>query len=198
MRDHYYSRDPQSAHKTHEFHTEIGGREFTFTTDSGVFSKLGVDYGTRVLLESLPLPLSGDVLDVGCGYGPIGIAVAVASPKARVTMIDVNRRAIELCRLNAEKNGVSGVSVLESDGLSQLTGRAFDWVLTNPPIRAGKRTVYRLLREVSAHLREGGEFWLVIQKKQGAPSAVKKLRTLFADVSIASRHKGYNVIRCIR
>lgn len=194
--DHYYSRNPISERDKREFSTDIRGRTLTFSTDASVFSKKGVDYGTRLLIEALPLPLEGDVLDLGCGYGPIGIAVALWSPRSRVVMADVNRRALELCRHNAKRNGVEQVTVLESDGLKALEHLSFDWVVTNPPIRAGKRVVYRLFEETRTHLRESGQFWLVIQKKQGAPSAIKKLQSLFSDVTVAVRSKGYAVIRC--
>lgn len=196
MSDHYYSRNPDSTRDLREIRAQIHGRMFTFTTDSSVFAKRAVDYGTLTLIERLPLPLDGTVLDVGCGYGPIGLTVASLSPNANVTMVDVNRRALDLCRLNAKRNGVGVVEIVESDGLSELIGRQFDWVITNPPIRAGKRVVYRIFEEAHDHLRPNGEFWLVIQKKQGAPSAITKLQTLFSQVEIVARDKGYNIIRC--
>lgn len=197
MSDHYYSRDPKSESDVREIRAEIRGRTLTFATDSSVFAKRGIDYGTRALIERLPLPLNGTVLDVGCGYGVIGLTVASFSPETNVTMVDVNRRALELCRSNAERNRLGDrVDILESDGLSALAERDFDWILTNPPIRAGKSVVHRIFEEASCHLRENGQFWLVIQKKQGAPSAVKKLKTLFSAVDIVARDKGYAVIQC--
>lgn len=196
MHDHYYSRDPESERDLREFDTDIRGRTFTFMTDASVFSRRGIDYGTYALIERLPLPLQGDVLDLGCGYGPIGLSVAVFSPEASVTLVDINRRALELCRINAEKNGLDPMEVVLSDGVSALPGRYFHWIITNPPIRAGKRIVYRLFEQAYERLQESGEFWLVIHKKQGAPSALKKLQTLFPEVMVVARDKGYRIIRC--
>lgn len=196
MNDHYYSSDPKSEHDPRTWRTGIKGRPFTFTTDSSVFAKRGLDYGTRLLIEALPLPLRGTVLDMGCGYGPIGLAIKAFSPQAMVTLSDVNRRALDLCRKNAAKNGLASVEIVESDGLAALHGRSFDWIVTNPPVRAGKKVVYRLFEETAAHLSGDGEFWLVMRKKQGAPSALKKLATLFTGVTVVTRGKGYTVIRC--
>lgn len=196
MHDHYYSSDPESERDLRQFDVEIRGRTLTFMTDASVFSRHSIDYGTRALIERLPLPLQGDVLDLGCGYGPIGLSVAAFSPGASVTLVDVNRRALELCEVNAKKNGLDDVKVALSDGISALPGRHFHWIITNPPIRAGKRVVYRLFEQACERLLESGEFWLVIQKKQGAPSALKKLQTLFSEVTVVARDKGYRIIRC--
>lgn len=195
--DHYYSHTPKSEHDIRVIHAQLRSRPFTFMTDSSVFSKRGVDYGTRALIKHLPLPMVGAVLDVGCGYGPIGLIVAALSPQAEVTMVDVNRRALELCRKNAEKNNTEHVEIMESDGLCALEGRRFNYVLTNPPVRAGKRVIYRIFEQVSAQLHSRGEFWLVMHKKQGAPSAIKKLQTHFSEVTVIAREKGYAVIRCL-
>lgn len=196
MNEHYYSRNPKSEHDLHEFHTDVLGRKFHFTTDASVFARRMIDYGTRTLIEHLPFPLSGHVLDVGCGYGPIGLTVAALSPEAAVTMVDVNKRALELSRINAVRNKIEQVEILESNALAAVGERYFDWILTNPPIRAGKRVVYSIFEEARQHLRSQGQFWLVIQKKQGAPSAIKKLETLFVNVDVVVRSKGYFVIRC--
>lgn len=196
MNEHYYSRNPKSTHDLREFNTEISGIKFHFTTDASVFAKRMIDYGTRLLIEHLPFPLYGNVLDVGCGYGPIGLTVAALSPEAAVTMIDVNKRALELSRLNAVHNKIDHVEILESDGLAAVSERHFDWILTNPPIRAGKRVVHSIFEQARQHLSSQGQFWLVIQKKQGAPSAIKKLETLFTNVDVVGRSKGYAIIRC--
>lgn len=196
MADHYFTADPESRHDEREIDFDVFGRRLSFVTDAGVFSKHALDFGTRLLISQLPHPLEGYVLDVGCGYGPIGIAIKALSPGAFVTMVDVNRRALELTEQNARRNGLSGVEVVASDGLRAVKDRTFDWIVTNPPVRAGKRIVYRIFEESFHHLSETGQFWLVMRKKQGAPSAVKKLHTLFSEVTIAHRAKGYAVIRC--
>nr|MDA8353468.1 methyltransferase [Bacillota bacterium] len=148
MTDHYYSKNPGAASHKQVVTSVLKGKTFRFLTDAGVFSKRGVDFGTRLLIETAELPEKGTILDLGCGYGPVGIACAQAAPGCQVTMVDPNRRALELARQNAKENGVDQrVEVLESDGFQELQERRFDCVLTNPPIRAGKETVYRLFRE---------------------------------------------------
>ena len=196
MNDYYFTGEPASASRPQEAQFVYGGHTLYFTTDSGVFSKGELDKGTATLLCALP-PLSGDVLDMGCGWGAMGIAVAKACPDARVTMADVNRRAIELARDNAQRNSAD-VTVLESDGFSGLSGSLFDSILSNPPIRAGKQVIYAIFREAAAHLREGGCMYLVIRKQQGAPSALTFLRGIYADVSVIEKSGGFWVLRAAK
>jgi 16S rRNA (guanine1207-N2)-methyltransferase len=138
------------------------------------------------------------VLDVGCGYGPIGISAAHLAPKGHVTMLDINSRAVELARENALHNGIRNVTVMESDVLSALEGQKFDVILTNPPIRAGKAIVHQIFEEAYRHLNEGGTLWVVIQKKQGAPSAAAKLESLFPVVEEVGKDKGYRIMRATK
>lgn len=199
MSDHYYSRTPNagSDRKIHE--AVLRGRTFRFMTDSGVFSKTGVDYGSRVLIETMELPEDASVLDVGCGYGPIGLAAAAVVPSGHVTMIDINERAVQLARDNAALNGLSErVTVLQSDLFEALEGRRFDVILTNPPIRAGKSVVHRIFEEGYALLKPGGSMWVVIQKKQGAPSAAAKLEEVFGNVREMGKDKGYRILRAVK
>lgn len=198
MADHYYSKKPAVEHDLQTIETKLRGRTFTFTTDAGVFSKHGVDFGSRLLIESLELESNADVLDVGCGYGPIGLAAAVIAGDGHVVMVDINERAVELAQRNAEANGIRNVTILQSDLLELVKERQFDAVLTNPPIRAGKETVHRIFEEAHDVLRPGGSLWIVIQKKQGAPSALKKLETIYSDVQEVNRDKGYKIYRAKR
>ena len=191
--DQYYTREPSSASAPAACAFLYRGHSFAMRTDAGVFSKGALDDGTRLLLDALP-ELSGDVLDLGCGWGPIGIAVKKTWPGVRVTMADVNLRALELARHNAASAGVEA-EILESDGFSALAGRSFDCVITNPPIRAGKQVIYRMFADAAKALREDGALWLVIRKQQGADSAEKHLKTIFADVSVQAKAKGYRVYR---
>ena len=193
MNDQYFTREPGSASRPVPCSFSYRGCALTFETDSGVFSRGELDEGSRLLLDALP-PLRGPVLDVGCGWGALGVSIARANPEARVTMGDVNLRALELCRKNAERNGTS-VRVLESDGLSALAGETFDTVVTNPPIRAGKQVVYRILAEALGALNPGGSLYLVIRKQQGAESCLRYLKSLGAGAERVSRSAGYWVIR---
>ena len=156
-----------------------------------------MDTGTRLLLEALPEEMHGDVLDLGCGWGVIGISIARKWPETRVTMADVNTRALDLSRENAKQNR-AGVTCVESDGMAALQGRTFDAVVTNPPIRAGKQVIYKMFADAAESLTPGGALYLVIRKQQGAESCVKYLQTIYGSVEKLDRSGGFWVIRAIR
>ena len=193
MNDHYYTENPNSAHDEREVTIRILGLELRFTTDAGTFSRDGLDRGTEVLLEALP-PMTGHVLDLGCGWGAIGVSVARANPGCRVVMADVNRRALQLSRDNLERNHTTA-EVIESDGMAQVLDRTFDAVITNPPIRAGKQVIYKMFADAAAHLNQGGALYLVIRKQQGAESCVKYLKTLFGQVEKLDKSGGFWVLK---
>lgn len=195
MSDHYYTPKPIVDHDRRRIETELRGRMFTFVTDAGVFSKEGVDFGSKLLIETMDIPQDAVVLDVGCGYGPIGLTAAALAVHGSVTMIDINERAVELAKENARLNRMERAEILQSDLFSALQGRTFTRILTNPPIRAGKEIVHRIFSESVQHLSCGGQLWVVIQKKQGAPSAFAKLQTLFAHVEEVVKAKGYRIYR---
>lgn len=199
MSDHYYSNKPQSASRRQAFDIALRGFQFRFTSDAGVFSRDGVDYGSRVLIEHMEISPKARVLDIGCGYGPIGLTAARLAPQGHVTMIDINERAVELARLNAEANGIHNVAFAPSDLFSAVKGETYDVILSNPPIRAGKAVVHQLFTESWNYLKPGGATWVVIQNKQGAPSARAKLEELYGvdQVSEVGKDKGYRIYRCI-
>lgn len=169
-----------------------------FQTDHGVFSRNEVDEGSRLLIESISFQRGGTMLDLGCGYGVVGIALAAAIPDWQVWMVDINARAVELSRYNAKVNGVeSRVHVLQSDGCSALSSDlSFDAIALNPPIRAGKSVVFGLYQEAVERLKDGGTLYVVIQKKQGAASSEKRLLELGFEVSVVAKDKGYRVYAC--
>ena len=160
---------------------------FSFYTDNGVFSKKGLDFGTRTLLENLPL-LSGDILDLGCGYGPIGIYL---SKNANVDMIDVNERSIALTLKNAELNNTK-VNAFISNGYENIS-RKYDYIVTNPPIRVGKKILYDLLFNAKNYLKEDGKLYLVVNKDQGAKTLVNDLKKQYI-VNIIIKNKGFYII----
>ena len=190
----YFAHDPESLSREKAFRLDWKGRSFSFITDNGVFSKGELDTGTAVLLNALPESFSGRLLDLGCGWGPVGVLAGAGWPQARVTMADVNPRALALARRNAEQNGVRAEAVL-SNGFDNLEG-SFDLIALNPPIRAGKETVYRLFQEAAEHLSPNGALCIVIRKQQGAPSAQKYLSGLFHSVRTIARKGGYHVFQC--
>ena len=196
MSNHYYSNKPETESKPRQWKFTLLGFEFKFETDTGVFSKSEVDFGSRVLIDAFEMPeVEGDVLDVGCGYGPIGLSIAKANPERFVHMMDVNTRALHLAEKNASVNGVQNVRIFESDGLSSVGDVKAAAILTNPPIRAGKETVFRFYDGAFDKLVSGGELWVVIQKKQGAPSSVSHLEEMFSEVDVVEKKKGYWIIR---
>lgn len=199
MSEHYYSRDPKVKSQRKSVTSELRGETLHFTTDAGVFSKGGVDFGSRLLIESFEIPdVEGDILDVGCGYGPIGLTIAASFPDRQIQMVDVNERAILLSKENAEHNGVKNVNIYPSDALLAVKDADFAAILTNPPIRAGKETVFSFYENSFVKLKAGGELWVVIQKKQGAPSTTKKLEELFGNVAVVAKRKGYYILRSIK
>ena len=194
MPEHYYTSTPTSAHEARSFRAVFAGRVLAFDTDAGVFSKQHVDPGSELLCGALPEELSGDVLDMGCGWGAMTVLTLARFPKLNVTMADVNERALSLAVANVEKNHMQARAVL-SDGFERIEG-VFDAVITNPPIRAGKAVIYKMFEDARAHLRPGGMLVLVIRKQQGAPSALKFLKTLYRKAEVIARDGGYWIIRC--
>lgn len=193
MNDQYYTREPSSESKPTPCDFSYRGCALHFMTDAGVFSKGELDQGTKLLIDALP-ELHGEVLDLGSGWGAIGVSLAKTNPDCRVTMADVNLRALALCRDNAARNGVQ-VTCVESDGMAALAGCRFDAVVTNPPIRAGKQVIYRMFADAARALNPGGALYLVIRKQQGAESCVKYLKTLYADVEKLDKSAGFWVLR---
>ncbi len=198
MSEHYYTERPTSGRDPRRIEAVLRGERFTFATDAGVFSKREVDYGSQLLIETMDIPRTASVLDMGCGYGPIGLAAARLADQGTVTMVDMNERAVELAGANARLNRIANVRILQSDGFARLGEERFTHILSNPPIRAGKEIVYRMFDESVLHLTEQGELWIVIQKKQGAPSALNKLESLFAVVEEKAKDKGYRIFRAMK
>ncbi|MEX3746690.1 MULTISPECIES: class I SAM-dependent methyltransferase [Lysinibacillus] len=197
MSDHYYTSKPQTESKPRYWTFKLLGHTFSFETDAGVFSKSEVDFGSRVLIDAFQMPdIDGAILDVGCGYGPIGLSIAKANPDRTVFMMDINERAVALSQKNAQVNGVQNVRIFVSDGLSMVEENVkAAAILTNPPIRAGKETVFRFYEGAYDKLATSGELWIVIQKKQGAPSTVSYLEEKFSEVDVVEKKKGYWIVR---
>lgn len=194
--DHYYSSKPTSESNRETWQTKINGKSFTYTTDAGVFSKNAIDQGSEVLMltgaeQNYP---EGNILDLGCGYGPIGIYLGQTFPDRMIEMVDVNERALELAKLNADQNDVSNVRIYQSYLYEEVENKEFAAILSNPPIRAGKKVVHEILEKAFDHLIVGGQLLIVIQKKQGAPSAKKKMEEVFGNVERINLDKGYWIL----
>ncbi|MEG0144768.1 MAG: methyltransferase [Clostridia bacterium] len=194
MGDHYYTAEPGSVRNVRSHKIEVLGVSLMMLTDTGVFSKDGLDEGSRLLLETLP-PLEGRVLDMGCGWGAIGLTLSLVNPGTWFILSDVNARAIELCERNRRANALMNAQVFLSDGVASVEGE-FDAVITNPPIRAGKKVIYRLFEEGFARLKPGGSLYVVIRKQQGAESALAFLTGLSENAERIARDKGFWVLKC--
>ena len=194
---HYYTdnRNLIENRKDHSF--RFSGHLFTFTTDNGVFSKTEIDEGSEILLSVISeKQLHGNILDLGCGYGVIGITLKTLFKDASVTMVDINPRAVELARINCVRNSAP-CDCYVSDGFEQIH-ETFDHVITNPPIRTGKKVIYGMFEQAYAHLNPGGALTAVIRRKQGAESAVKKFQEIFGNCTVLERERGFWVIQGIK
>jgi len=191
--DHYFTDQPTSPSQPSEMTVTLRGREYRFATDAGVFSRQNVDLATRALINALPLPFRGEVLDWGCGYGPIGIVIAAESPAAHVTMAELNPRAADLARQSLKLNGITSARVVAGDAFETLRDQHFDRIVTNPPMHAGKALVRRLFADAAERLQPGGEFWLVIPRKQGSKPLARELEALFAEVRTVTIRGGHRV-----
>ncbi|MBD3226692.1 MAG: methyltransferase [Candidatus Lokiarchaeota archaeon] len=197
--EHYYTEKPQSRLKLRKIKFDIGYKSYTFITSTGVFSYKKIDKGTEILLKSLVIPEETQksnfkVLDLGCGYGVIGIVIADLLPHAHITMIDINERAVWLCQKNIKRNDIRNAVVKQGD-LFEKIDKKFDLIVTNPPISLGKDVLYEIFQESFTHLKFGGSLQFVIRTKQGAKSAGNKIREIFKpeNVELLNIKSGYRV-----
>lgn len=191
--EHYYVKQPRSRFRVGLIRTYLRGHFFEFLTASSVFSKKRVDLGTRLLIESMILPEKGYVLDLGCGYGPVGVAASVFNPYLHVVMVDVNERAVWLAKENAKRNKAGNVEVRCGFLYEPVENMKFDVVLCNPPVSAGKKMVSQIVTNTSEHLREDGSFQLVVRSKIGGKRLLESLKKTFGDVKVLARKSGYRV-----
>ena len=191
---HYFTNE-QLPSDIKETTCVVLGNHFKFLTDNGVFSKDGLDFGSRLLLEVIPREeVGGKILDMGCGYGVFGIVLARVTSH-RVDMVDVNHRALHLSKRNAKLNGVSDlVSIFESNCYSNISEK-YSTIITNPPIRAGKKIVYDIVMNARNYLEDGGNLFLVIRKEQGAKSLIVDLEKVYT-VKVLEKKKGFFIIQC--
>ena len=197
--EHYYTNNPTTESREKIINSTIANENLKFYTDNGVFSKESVDFGTKTMLESFNTEKEdAKVADIGCGYGVISIFLAKKYPTFKFTMVDVNKRVLELSKKNIELNNINNeVEVLESSSFDNVEGN-FDIVLTNPPIRAGKKIVHKIMIDSYEHLNASGELWVVIQKKQGMASCKKLLEETFSMVEVVTKNKGYYILKAVK
>ena len=187
---HYFTNDEVKSNEK-IINIKIKDENLKFIVDNGVFSKKGLDFGTRSLLESIDTnKIKGDILDFGCGYGPVGIYISKKT-NLKVDMVDINERALNLSKKNAKINNVE-VNVYQSDIFSNIVN-SYDYIITNPPIRVGKKILYEILFQSLAHLKENGKLFLVINKNQGAKTLLKDLNEKYL-ANVINKNKGFYII----
>lgn len=192
--EHYFTNNENLKSEIRTLSYHFQEHEFQFLSDNGIFSKDKLDFGSKLLIETFIKEEENtqlDLLDMGCGYGLIGITTAKILD-SYVTMCDVNKRALHLANRNMEKNKIRGETIL-SDTYKKIT-KKYDRILTNPPIRAGKSVVSKILLEAKNHLKENGSLWFVIRKDQGAKSMMALLSKI-AKCEIKEKSKGFYVMK---
>lgn len=196
---HYFDENPEINSAIREISFSLFDKSYTYYTDNGVFSKSKIDEGSYIFLKVLiPLNLTGRILDLGCGYGPIGLTIAQNSKEARVDLADINSRALALASKSSERLNLNKrVTILHSDIYEKIEG-PYDSIVVNPPIRAGKVVTYSMYSGAYQRLIDGGSLYIVIRKKQGAESAFKYLETVFENVSVLHKEKGYWIIKATK
>ncbi len=198
---HYWNSEIDESFKPTKINVFYGGKEYSFLTSEAVFSKGRGDYGSLLLISSsldfIP-DTHSKVLDLGCGYGMIGLIIASLKPMTEVEMTDVSKRAIALSNLNISDYSLSDrVHAHVRDGFSE-SSEMYDFIICNPPIRTGKANVHKMLTDAREHLRTGGSLFVVIKKKHGAPSAQKLLKEVYGNCKVINRDKGYYILHSKR
>lgn len=195
--DQYFTKNPTTKEDIYSFDWNVNNTRFVFNTSNSVFCKHNVDFGSMLMIETFlenEQSLNGSILDLGCGYGPVGVILGRLLGDVQITMVDVNQRALNLAKMNAETNKVSNkVNIKESSAFENITDK-YDRILTNPPIRAGKEVVYSFFEGSYDHLNDGGKLYVVIQKKQGAKSAIDKITSLFGNCETINKKSGYFIL----
>jgi 16S rRNA (guanine1207-N2)-methyltransferase len=193
--EHYYTQSPTSDYNTYQITYNINKHSIALKTADGVFCKHSVDFGSDLLISAVAKEECPErLLDMGCGYGVVGISLGTIFD-CQITMCDINERAVSLARENAK--GMTDANVFQSDGFEKVEG-TFDIIVTNPPIRAGKTVYYSWFDKSIEHLNNGGRFYCVIQKKQGAPSSMRHLESIYGNCEIIAKDKGYYIIKCVK
>src|SRR5947209_11962297 len=195
MGEQYFAARPKSRRRPAEFQVAVRGHAFTFRTDAGVFSGGKIDRGTELLLDAVEVGPCELILDLGCGFGALGIVAARLSEGGHVILTDVNEWAVALTRRNIAANGIANAEVRFGDLYEPDREMAFDHIVCNPPIRAGRAVVDRIVTEAPMHLLSGGRLWLGARRRQGAGSPRERMAVSFNSAEVVRRGSGFKVLR---
>ena len=192
---HYFTNNNELEHDIRTLELSLQGTNLTLITDRGVFSNKEIDEGSIVLLKSIikSIDVKGEVLDVGCGYGTLGLYLAARYPEIKVTMFDINERAVSLTSENAKRNNLTNTHVYVDSDYQALLKHTFNLIVINPPIHAGKKAYYPLLSAVRDYLTDGGILMFVIRKSHGAKSAAKYLSDYYSNITLMQKDAGFYV-----
>jgi 16S rRNA (guanine1207-N2)-methyltransferase len=193
MTEHYFTKHPSSRGGRMTFTVTLRGHELRLTTEAGIFSRSRVDPGTRLLIQHMEVAPTDTILDLGCGYGAVGVVAAKLAPQGRVTLVDINERAVALAAENLRLNRIDNAETIQGDGFAPVAGRRFDLIALNPPIRAGNAVVHGLIERARDHLTAGGRFYLVGRTQQGVVRLAAKTAEVFDDVHEVAKGGGYRV-----
>ena len=189
---HYFTKKPTSKLKIDNIKVNFFNKEFKFLTGSGVFSKKKVDLGTQLLIKKSIIKPSWSILDLGCGYGVVGIVLAKLNPELKVVMSDVNSRAVMLAKKNCVLNKVKNIKVMHSDSFNKIN-EEFNAILLNPPQTAGKKICFQLIDDSKQHLKKGGLLQIVARHNKGGKDLSKHMKKLFGNVKEISKKSGYRI-----
>jgi len=190
--EHYFSEKQTSELKLSLINARLRDLEFEFFTGSGVFSGKKVDKGSVLLINDSIIPKSARVLDLGCGYGPVGIAIAKSFPDSEVVLTDINSRAVKIARMNKKRNKIENISIVQGDMFEKVEGK-FDTILFNPPQTAGKDICFQMIEKSKEFLKAGGTLQVVARHNKGGKSLSGKMESVFGNVEDVSKKSGYRI-----
>lgn len=199
MPEHYFTEEPTSAEEKGVIKCTLRELSLEFVTSSGVFSHRRIDNGTRLLVEVMELPEEGRLLDLGCGYGVIGITAAILNPRLEIWMTDINSRAVALANENSARNNAHNIIIRQGNLYEPVEDKIFDTIITNPPISAGiKKAIEPMITGASTRLKDGGSLQLVVQSNKGGKTVATLIEATFGEVLILARGSGFRVLKGIK
>jgi len=190
---HYFDENQDSELRLREIKQVLRGEQYTFLSGSGVFSGREVDKGTKLLANKSFVQDGWDVLDLGCGYGVVGIVIAKEFPECKVTLTDINKRAIILTKMNIEQYELKNCTVKSGDMYKPVKDKKFDTIIVNPPYVAGRKVVFEMLTQAKDHLKKNGLLQVVFRHQKGGKAVMKKMEEIFGNVKDTAKQSGYRI-----